>query len=92
MLNGNGGTWVRGPEDTSCKHVRDSYERNVPYALKALNLPNVILYLDVEHGGVLGWKDVIPYATKDIIKTWTNAEKPSQFRGLAFNIKGYNSW
>lgn len=29
------------------------------YAMKALNLPNVITYLDVSHGGILGWTDTL---------------------------------
>ncbi|KAH7131891.1 exoglucanase 3 precursor [Dendryphion nanum] len=88
------GTVVLNKDLASCKHVRDSYRKNVPYALKALNLPNVVLYLDAEHGGVLGWKEIFAskVGTNELINAWTNAEKPKQFRGVAVNIKGYNSW
>ena len=60
--------------------------------MKALSLPNVVLYLDAEHGGILGWREVVKYAGQELIKTWTNAEKPAQFRGLAVNVNGYNHW
>jgi cellulose 1,4-beta-cellobiosidase len=39
----------------SCANVKESWYRNVPRALKALDLPNVVIYLDGGHGGVFGW-------------------------------------
>ena len=41
----------------ACDQKAASYREGIVYALKALNLDNVILYLDAAHGGVLGWRE-----------------------------------
>lgn len=95
----------------TCQHVRDSWHRNVPLALKTLDQPNVITYLDGANGGVFGWTGrpwqgsistppswfhqdegtAIQGAT-ELTETWKAAGPLTQFRGLAINVRGYNSW
>jgi cellulose 1,4-beta-cellobiosidase len=40
-----------------CAEAAPIYEEGIAYALKALQLPNVHLYMDASHGGWLGWPD-----------------------------------
>jgi cellulose 1,4-beta-cellobiosidase len=42
---------------TTCQQSAAGYREGVAYALKSLNLPNVVMYLDAGHGGWLGWND-----------------------------------
>ncbi|OAK96863.1 glycoside hydrolase family 6 protein [Phaeosphaeriaceae sp. SRC1lsM3a] len=76
----------------TCKHVRDSWHRNVPQALKALDLPNVITYLDGANGAVFGWIGRSWQGSTKLTETWKAAGTLTQFRGLATNVRGYNSW
>jgi cellulose 1,4-beta-cellobiosidase len=41
----------------TCKDSASGYRDGVAYALKKLNLPNIIMYMDAGHGGWLGWND-----------------------------------
>jgi cellulose 1,4-beta-cellobiosidase len=41
----------------TCKDSASGYREGVAYALKNLNLPNIIMYIDAGHGGWLGWND-----------------------------------
>jgi cellulose 1,4-beta-cellobiosidase len=38
-----------------CPTTNTATQDGVTYALKSLNLPNVVMYLDMAHGGWLGW-------------------------------------
>jgi len=69
-----------------------SYRENVPYALRSLNLPNTVLYLDACHGGWFGWTDNQKPGAEELINVWKNAGEPLQFRGVAINVASYNSW
>lgn len=39
---------------TTCQNSASGYRTGVAYAIKNLNLPNVVMYLDAGHGGWLG--------------------------------------
>lgn len=84
------------PANKSCDSLRDAYRRNVPYALQSFDLPNAIVYLDAEHGGIFGWKDgdVPKLAVTELTKTWqaANGANLKQFRGVAINTRNYNAW
>ncbi|KAF2684883.1 glycoside hydrolase family 6 protein [Lentithecium fluviatile CBS 122367] len=86
------GEIVANLELSSCAHVRRSWRQNVPLALRSLDLPNVVLYLDAAHGGWLGWKELQNSAAKEIANTWLNAGPLKQFRGVAVNVASYNAW
>lgn len=41
----------------TCQASKQGYIDGTVYALKQLNLPNVVMYMDAGHGGWLGWND-----------------------------------
>ena len=90
---------VRNPYFKTCPTAQDAYRASVSPALKALDLPNAINYLDAAHGGFFGWNSArTEYDMKDIANeltaTWKQAggQALKQFRGLAVNVKSYNAW
>ncbi len=48
---------------TTCQESASGYREGVAYALKELNLPNVVMYIDAGHGGWLGWDDNLSTST-----------------------------
>lgn len=90
---------VRNPYYKECATAQLAYRSNVPQALKALDLPNAITYLDAKHAGWFGWNPSrTPYDPKDIARELTAAWQSAggaalkQFRGISVNVKSYNSW
>ncbi|KAF2121323.1 1, 4-beta cellobiohydrolase [Lophiotrema nucula] len=96
---------VRNPYLKTCETAQKTYFDNIPSALKLFDLPNSITYLDAAHGGFFGWtrgtykdsnerlnspRDI----TSHLHQIWLAAGGPSlkQFRGIATNVKSYNSW
>ncbi|RYP77471.1 hypothetical protein DL769_003425 [Monosporascus sp. CRB-8-3] len=76
----------------TCQQSQAGYEEGVAYALKTLNLPNVVMYVDAGHGGWLGWNDNLRPGAQELAKVYKNAGSPSQVRGIATNIAGWNAW
>ncbi|KAI0911240.1 1, 4-beta cellobiohydrolase [Ustulina deusta] len=76
----------------TCKDSKSSYEEGVAYALKSLNLPNVVMYIDAGHGGWLGWDANLKPGAEELAKVYKNAGSPKQVRGWATNIAGWNAW
>jgi cellulose 1,4-beta-cellobiosidase len=76
----------------TCKDSKSAYEEGVAYALKSLNLPNVVMYVDAGHGGWLGWNDNLKPGAEELAKVYKNAGSPKQLRGFATNIAGWNAW
>ncbi|KAI0389833.1 1, 4-beta cellobiohydrolase [Xylariaceae sp. FL0594] len=76
----------------TCQQSKSAYEEGVAYALKNLNLPNVVMYVDAGHGGWLGWNDNLKPGAEELAKVYKNAGSPKQVRGFATNIAGWNSW
>ena len=83
---------VTNIDKTACANSAAGYRDGVAYALKSLNLPNVVMYIDAGHGGWLGWDANLTPGAKELAKAYTSAGKPSQFRGFATNVAGWNSW
>ena len=40
----------------------------------------------------LGWDDNLKPGAEELAKAYKNAGSPSQFRGIATNVAGWNSW
>lgn len=76
----------------TCQQSASGYREGVAYALKTLNLPNVVQYIDAGHGGWLGWNDNLQPGAKELAAAYKNAGSPSQFRGFATNVAGWNQW
>jgi len=83
---------VTNSDLTTCKNSATGYRDGVAYALKTLNLPNVIMYLDAGHGGWLGWDANLKPGAQELAKAYTSAGKPKQLRGIATNVAGWNAW
>jgi len=76
----------------TCKDSASGYRDGVAYALKTLNLPNVVQYIDAGHGGWLGWDANLKPGAEELAKAYKAAGSPKQFRGFATNVAGWNSW
>ncbi|KAI8955023.1 glycoside hydrolase family 6 protein [Xylaria longipes] len=74
------------------ENLMRSYSTDIPIALDKLNLPNVIMYLDVGHSNSLDWawhRNETADAIKNLYET---ANKPAQLRGFATNVANWNAW
>ncbi|KAF1979835.1 cellulase [Bimuria novae-zelandiae CBS 107.79] len=76
----------------TCQQSKQGYEDGVAYALKTLNLPNVVMYVDAGHGGWLGWNDNLKPGAEELAKVYKAAGSPSQVRGISTNIAGWNAF
>lgn len=76
----------------TCQDSAAGYRDGVAYALKNLNLPNVVMYIDAGHGGWLGWNDNLEPGAKELADAYKAAGSPSQVRGIATNVAGWNAW
>ncbi|KAH6652891.1 glycoside hydrolase family 6 protein [Truncatella angustata] len=83
---------VTNADLTTCQQSKSAYEEGVAYALKSLNLPNVVMYIDAGHGGWLGWDANLKPGAQELAKVYKNAGNPKQVRGFATNIAGWNAW
>lgn len=76
----------------TCQDSAQGYRDGTAYALEQLNLPNVVMYMDAGHGGWLGWNDNLQPGAEELASAYTNAGSPSQLRGFATNVAGWNQW
>lgn len=76
----------------TCSSSASGYRQGVAYALKTLNLPNVIMYLDAGHGGWLGWDANLKPGAQELANAYKNAGNPKQLRGFSTNVAGWNAW
>ena len=76
----------------TCQDSAEGYREGVAYAFEKLNLPNVVMYLDAGHGGWLGWPDNLEPGAKELASAYEKAGSPSQVRGIAINVSGWNQW
>ncbi|KAI0437557.1 glycoside hydrolase family 6 protein [Xylaria telfairii] len=84
-------TTSSAPSKAEANLVR-SYNTNIPVALDGLNLPNVILYLDVGHSNSLDWAWHRNETADAIVDIYNTARKPAQLRGFATNVANWNAW
>ncbi|KAI0383235.1 glycoside hydrolase family 6 protein [Hypomontagnella monticulosa] len=83
---------VTNADLSTCQESKTAYEEGVAYALKSLNLPNVVMYVDAGHGGWLGWDANLKPGAEELAKVYKAAGSPKQLRGYATNIAGWNAW
>lgn len=76
----------------TCQNSAAGYREGVAYALKTLNLPNVVMYIDAGHGGWLGWTENLVPGAQELANAYKAAGSPSQVRGIATNVAGWNQW
>jgi cellulose 1,4-beta-cellobiosidase len=65
------------------------YRNSIAYAIKALSMPNVSLYLDAAHAGWLGWDHNRPVIAK-IFADVLAAGGADRIRGFATNVSNYD--
>ncbi|KAJ4301506.1 hypothetical protein N0V90_003599 [Kalmusia sp. IMI 367209] len=75
-----------------CANAADAYKTLTKYAIKTLNLKNVVMYLDAGHAGWLGWTANITPAAQLFAQLYKDAGSPAAVRGLATNVANYNAW
>jgi cellulose 1,4-beta-cellobiosidase len=83
---------VTNADLSTCKNSASGYRDGVAYAIKNLNLPNVVMYLDAGHGGWLGWNDNLKPGAQELAKAYKAGGSPSQLRGFSTNVAGWNAW
>ncbi|KAK4176732.1 1, 4-beta cellobiohydrolase [Triangularia setosa] len=83
---------VTNSDVQACRNSAAGYRDGVAYALKTLNLPNVVQYIDAGHGGWLGWDANLKPGAEELAKAYKAAGSPKQFRGIATNVAGWNTW
>ncbi|AEO59280.1 glycoside hydrolase family 6 protein [Thermothelomyces thermophilus ATCC 42464] len=76
----------------TCQQSASGYREGVAYALKQLNLPNVVMYIDAGHGGWLGWDANLKPGAQELASVYKSAGSPSQVRGISTNVAGWNAW
>jgi cellulose 1,4-beta-cellobiosidase len=83
---------VTNADKDACKSSAAGYRDGVAYAIKNLNLPNVVMYLDAGHGGWLGWDANLKPGAQELAKAYKAGGSPKQLRGWATNTAGWNAW
>ncbi|KAJ3120057.1 hypothetical protein HK098_004901 [Nowakowskiella sp. JEL0407] len=74
-----------------CAAAADGYRRGVAYALAKLSLPNVWLYIDIAHGGWLGWDSGKESAIPVFQSVLADAKQQAQNLGNQFRHAGWAS-
>ncbi len=73
-----------------CASADPVYRRSIAAAIKALQIPNVSIYLDAAHAGWLGWdgnREKIAKIYKSVLDDAGGADK---IRGFATNVSNYD--
>jgi cellulose 1,4-beta-cellobiosidase len=73
-----------------CAASQAAYRNSVAYAISALAMPHVTLYVDAAHAGWLGWDDnrnKMAQIFKEVLNAAGGADK---VRGFATNVANYN--
>jgi cellulose 1,4-beta-cellobiosidase len=74
-----------------CAASEPAYRRSIAYAIRALSMPNVSLYLDTAHAGWLGWDANRAKIARIFADVFSLAGGPGSVRGFATNVSNYNS-
>ncbi|KAH7086462.1 1, 4-beta cellobiohydrolase [Paraphoma chrysanthemicola] len=75
-----------------CANAATAYKELTTYAIKTLNLKNVVMYLDAGHAGWLGWPANMAPAADMFAALYKAAGSPAAVRGLMTNVANYNAW
>jgi cellulose 1,4-beta-cellobiosidase len=74
-----------------CAAAESAYRHSVAYAVKALAMPNVSLYLDAAHAGWLGWSKNREKIAKIFSEVLAEAGGSDKIRGFATNVANYDT-
>jgi cellulose 1,4-beta-cellobiosidase len=84
------GNLVSNLDKPKCKVSADAYKRSIAYAVEALSMPNVWVYLDAAHAGWLGWNGNRDKAAALFAEVITAAGGTDRVRGFAINVSNYD--
>jgi cellulase/cellobiase CelA1 len=77
-----------------CAAAGAGYKEGIVYAVSKLtNIPNVYLYLDLGHGGWLGWddnQDSVLRVLQDVLGWAKSLNQNLRIQGFATNVAGYS--
>ncbi|KAG8830595.1 hypothetical protein FRC17_004667 [Serendipita sp. 399] len=76
-----------------CGDNAEGQKRSLAYAIAALQLPNVAIYLDGAHAGWLGWEGNIEATAElmgELVKKAKVINPKAAVRGVATNVSNYN--
>ncbi|RZA27455.1 MAG: cellulose 1,4-beta-cellobiosidase [Proteobacteria bacterium] len=73
-----------------CAKAAPLYREGVEYAIRKLQANHVALYLDIGHGGWLGWPNNRESAARVFKEVVTNAGGTGVIRGFATNVANYS--
>ena len=75
---------------TRCQIASEMYREGVSYAIRTLAMPHVSLYLDVAHGGWLGWDDNRGKIAQIFSEVLNRAGGSQLIRGFVTNVANYS--
>jgi cellulose 1,4-beta-cellobiosidase len=75
---------------SKCAAADPVYRHSIAAAIKALQLPNVSIYLDAAHAGWLGWDGNREKIAKIFKSVLDDAGGPNTIRGFAVNVSNYD--
>jgi cellulose 1,4-beta-cellobiosidase len=75
-----------------CQGAAPAYRESTEYALAALDLPNVAVYIDAGHAGWLGWPANLGPTAEIYAEIYKNAGSPKSTRGLVTNVSNFNGY
>jgi cellulose 1,4-beta-cellobiosidase len=73
-----------------CAASEAVYRRAIAYAVRALSIPNVSVYLDAAHAGWLGWNDNRRGAARIFADVLARAGSGARLRGFSINVSNYD--
>jgi len=74
-----------------CAAAEQAYRRSIAYAVRALSMPHVSLYLDAAHAGWLGWDGSRARIARIFKEVLDEAGGTELIRGFATNVSNYNT-
>jgi cellulose 1,4-beta-cellobiosidase len=84
------GNLVSNLDKPKCKVSAEAYKRSIAYAVEALSMPNVWVYLDAAHAGWLGWNGNRDKAAALFAEVMAAAGGADRVRGFAINVSNYD--
>lgn len=81
---------VTNADVKTCPTSTPYYKEGVAYAVTKLSLPNTALYLDIAHGGWLGWENNRRKAASVYAEVLKMAGGSKKIRGFASNVSNYS--
>jgi cellulose 1,4-beta-cellobiosidase len=75
----------------ACARAEHAYRSSIAYAVRALALANVAVYLDAGHAGWLGWSSNRTAIAKVFADVLADAGGADKIRGFVTNVSNYDS-